>query len=40
MKIKLEYVNEETGVKVIIKNKGDKVYIKLKECQDNTLNLN
>lgn len=34
MQLKLEYINEETGVKVVVKNKGDEVYYHNSDVHD------
>ena len=34
MKLRLEYIDEETGVKVIVKNKGDIVYYHTSDVHD------
>lgn len=34
MKIKIEHINEETGVKVVVKNKGDEVYYHNSDIHD------
>ena len=34
MKLKLEHIDEETGIKIIVKNKGDEVYFHNSDCHD------
>ena len=34
MKLKLEHINEETGVKVVVKNKDDEVYYHNSDIHD------
>ena len=34
MKLKLTYIDEETGVKVVVKNKGNEVYYHISDIHD------
>ena len=34
MKLKLEHINEDTGIKVVVKNKGDEVYYHNSDIHD------